>query len=246
VLDIGSHLGSREIRLAIPGQRQARYSAPSHCWGVQSFGECGPSDWEKEAARMMSVYQGAYLTLAATAAHDGDMGCIFPRNPALRLDLPVKARRTQRIQTRSGLVRYQASEMHSFIRSPLQRRAWVLQEFLLLNRIVHFADDQLSWQCRSSATFEDGTFSAAPQKQTSLQSRKKNELCSRRLSGLLEKQGMTHDDMQNIQWDIVEDYSSHFLPGEETSRLQLLASQSSSRRYYVMNLMRVYGEAIYT
>jgi hypothetical protein len=36
-------------------------------------------DQELEAIKMGSVYGNAYLVLAATAAADGDVGCIFPR-----------------------------------------------------------------------------------------------------------------------------------------------------------------------
>jgi hypothetical protein len=33
------------------------------------------ADWERESARMASVYQNAFLTIAATSSHDSKGGC---------------------------------------------------------------------------------------------------------------------------------------------------------------------------
>jgi len=39
----------------------------------------------------------------------------------------------------------------------LNRRGWVVQERLLSRRILHFAQDQMYWECRSVARAQDGT-----------------------------------------------------------------------------------------
>ena len=39
----------------------------------------------------------------------------------------------------------------------LQSRGWVLQERLLSQRTLHFASDQIYWQCKSEFSAEDGT-----------------------------------------------------------------------------------------
>ena len=44
--------------------------------------------------------------------------------------------------------------------SPLGERAWVLQETLLSQRLVHFAEDQLYWQCATIQDSEDGLVAA--------------------------------------------------------------------------------------
>ena len=41
--------------------------------------------------------------------------------------------------------------------APLNTRGWVLQERLLSRRILHFAADQVYWECRSHALAQDGT-----------------------------------------------------------------------------------------
>lgn len=42
-------------------------------------------------------------------------------------------------------------------RLPLQERAWFFQEWILPNRIVHFTDDMLYWECASEGKGEDAS-----------------------------------------------------------------------------------------
>ncbi|KAK5715869.1 hypothetical protein LTR15_009694 [Elasticomyces elasticus] len=42
-------------------------------------------------------------------------------------------------------------------KQPLQKRAWTLQERLLFRRIVHFATDQMYWECNECISGEDGS-----------------------------------------------------------------------------------------
>ncbi|KAE8328693.1 heterokaryon incompatibility protein-domain-containing protein [Aspergillus sergii] len=135
-------------------------------------------DWERESARMASVYMNAHITIAATASADANHGFLFPRLPARhfkvyphylhclsrevsvrrRLELP-KLWTTDRPK-RTAYVRPEAEELHSLGKSPLYRRGWTLQETTLSNRVVHFAEDQLFWACRERVRSEDGTYDA--------------------------------------------------------------------------------------
>jgi hypothetical protein len=42
-------------------------------------------------------------------------------------------------------------------RSPLNSRGWCLQERVLSRRIIHFAQDQMYWECQKHCAAEDGT-----------------------------------------------------------------------------------------
>ena len=104
-------------------------------------------DWRKEAITMQSVYKNALLTVAATGAVDGSVGCFQARDLTLNTAIEVPV-------TREG----QASErMVCFDRwlwadgiskAPLNTRAWVVQERLLSRRVLHFGAQQMFWECR--------------------------------------------------------------------------------------------------
>ncbi|PQE20233.1 heterokaryon incompatibility protein [Rutstroemia sp. NJR-2017a BBW] len=102
-----------------------------------------PLDWQAEAAQMATVYQNAYLTLSATAASDGSGGLNWPFEPSSQFNYDGGKRAYFRTETNTE---------NTVNDSPLGVRAWVLQETLLSRRLVHFAKDQLYWQC---ATIQD-------------------------------------------------------------------------------------------
>ncbi|KAK8070432.1 hypothetical protein PG997_010635 [Apiospora hydei] len=87
-------------------------------------------DWKAQAAEMCNIYQGSYITIAATSATQGDDGLFhtvpkFPVSPVESAD-------------RRDLV------LADF---PLLARGWVYQELLLSPRFVHFARDEAAWEC---------------------------------------------------------------------------------------------------
>lgn len=115
-------------------------------------------DWEKEASLMWEVYTNSFLNLAATASADSRGGLFRKRNP-----LSVKLCRVKATWTPPQPGEYCCIDDESWNRevfeSPLNRRAWVVQERLLAPRILHFAADQLYWECSeldASETFPHG------------------------------------------------------------------------------------------
>ena len=101
--------------------------------------------------------------VAATAAPNSDHGCFFDRN--------LHVRRFQIILPPSGL--WARSDRQVFgplisstyldsttmwesnmDASPLLARAWVAQERLLAPRILHFARDEMMWECNSLSACE--------------------------------------------------------------------------------------------
>lgn len=132
-------------------------------------------DWTTEASNMASVYQGAFLTLCASASGGANGGCILSKEkwpPKARdfagsLDLKVheyqfssSAGQTSSIYLRQkvshrDIVEQPSSDGHE----PLLSRAWALQERLLSYRMLHFTERELIWECQSGMFCECGGLS---------------------------------------------------------------------------------------
>ncbi|KAF4628845.1 hypothetical protein G7Y89_g9301 [Cudoniella acicularis] len=103
-------------------------------------------DWIYEASQMGRVYANAWCNIAATASRDGSGGCFRDRDPLLSQLIKMEA-------SWDGICRgtYYAFDTGSMDRNvseaPLNTRGWVVQERLLSPRIIHFANDQIYWEC---------------------------------------------------------------------------------------------------
>lgn len=111
-------------------------------------------DWEMAAAQMASIYEDAFLTISATESEGGSSMFstigepyagtqvtevkgepVFLRN---QLRHPCEIKRSKRV----------------FLEGPLLKRGWVFQERLLSNRVIHFMQDEMFWECRESTWCE--------------------------------------------------------------------------------------------
>lgn len=108
-------------------------------------------DWERESAKMASIYQNAYVTIAATASASCKDSLLSPRPSASIFKLEGKDGRTETLHARLHPLGSQ-----SLTDSPLFKRAWAFQEMILSPRVLHFAEDQLYWKCRNDVFSEDG------------------------------------------------------------------------------------------
>jgi hypothetical protein len=118
----------------------------SHC--IIQLGDNG-DDWEREAKLMENVYSSAYCVFAvtsATSAHEGFLGRgSEPESEPEREPVCVYAR------DHSDRRFYVSTNVEDFDQhveeGPLNKRAWVLQERYLARRTLHFAADQVYWEC---------------------------------------------------------------------------------------------------
>lgn len=98
-------------------------------------------DWEAEAGRMESVFSSAYCTIAATSAQSSEDGFLHRTKP----------RNYVCLQTPSGDKVYFAENIDDFHtdveEATLNTRGWVLQERALSRRSIHFASNQIYWEC---------------------------------------------------------------------------------------------------
>ena len=133
-------------------------------------------DWDTEAAKMGDIYQNSYLTIAATSSPSSEIPFLRPRPPGYKpktLQFSNPHRLSNAINNPSSLggtgdiislkIRQgpTISGMHLSellnprIHGALTTRGWALQERVLSNRIVHFTDEGIKWECRMSIRNED-------------------------------------------------------------------------------------------
>lgn len=118
------------------------------------------ADWKIEANLMAKVYGSAACTVAAIGS-DGDSGCFRRRNPLLRR--PGKLIESSGVPVYGYNLPYDAADypiledsegVPGLVNLPLLRRAWVVQERLISNRMLYYGHHGLMWECAMSAASE--------------------------------------------------------------------------------------------
>ena len=111
-------------------------------------------DKRQEIARMASIYQNAFVTIAATNASRCIDGFLSKRRrPSYETfvgDLPWSC-----LNGRLGKVSLHRQSSGTRREEPLDGRAWALQEFLLSPRVLYFSSQQLVWECQT-VRYTDG------------------------------------------------------------------------------------------
>lgn len=106
-------------------------------------------DWRAESAKMADIYKNSTITIAATNAERSSDGFLQGRQPEARCALRIHEENVP-VVLRPSIEWYSSPE----IVGPLTQRAWVLQERLLPERVLHFGGQQLMWQCRMKVLAE--------------------------------------------------------------------------------------------
>jgi hypothetical protein len=129
------------------------------------------ADWERESAKMASIYMNSYLTLAASRAKDDSDGFLGPRDARVHVELPVTIPRSatgadgsnDKADTETlylfNIPLNLAASGHQYVvhmEEPLTTRAWVVQERFLTPRTLHFGSSQISFECIEIFKTEDG------------------------------------------------------------------------------------------
>lgn len=106
------------------------------------------SDWERECALMSGVYNGALINIAASTAVDSHGGLFTARDPLAITPCTVSvSSQTLGWQFQPCVVWARNNEKRHIADAPLNKRGWVLQEWLLAPRTVHFTPRKLFWEC---------------------------------------------------------------------------------------------------
>ena len=110
-------------------------------------------DWEAEAANMGRIYQGSIFTLSALEARDSHCGFL----PERWCDIDTNEIELYEYSKDPMYIRPIPPILSQVLsRAPLFQRAWALQERLLSVRILHFAKEQMYWECHKGLIQEDG------------------------------------------------------------------------------------------
>ncbi|KAH9209201.1 hypothetical protein DL95DRAFT_274228, partial [Leptodontidium sp. 2 PMI_412] len=112
-------------------------------------------DWEIESGRMASYFKNAVLNIAATGYADGKCG--FLENDHRDMDhlLPCRFYANVEGEWPGGTIASLTPHAsRSLINSPLNKRAWVIQERILSPRILHFERSQMIFECPSTTRSE--------------------------------------------------------------------------------------------
>lgn len=121
-----------------------------------------PEDWQIQSARMASIYENSYITLAATSSDCGSSGCFQERSMAHKgRSLEVQIANGQVYQV---LIRQTIPHCHWTVpltssskqENPLLSRGWVFQERILSPRTLHFYREELVWECGQETVSECG------------------------------------------------------------------------------------------
>lgn len=118
------------------------------------------SDWEREAAKMSSIFRHAFLTITAAAAWDSHGGCgITPMEAASQFDFPDMAFANEPGEKlpKQLFIRHPhlPRPREQFVKSLIHQRGWILQEIVLSRRVAHFTSNQMIWQCHTVLESED-------------------------------------------------------------------------------------------
>lgn len=116
-------------------------------------------DWEIEAAKMCTVFQGSWLTLSALKASNCSQGlfskyCTKCASGTSCNAHGIKLHPLWEVYARPIISPTSLGIKYWDTTSPLLKRAWVYQERLLSPRILHFGDTELIWECSSETTCE--------------------------------------------------------------------------------------------
>lgn len=167
-------------------------------------------DWEEEASNMADIFQGSYLTIAATSSSDSYGGCIFNVCSGDKSEPDVNLFPNFTVGSiskgSSAIMRRTPANPQSIRSSPLYRRGWVLQETVLSPRTVLFDQDQMYWQCRTRITSEDGTMNC-----DSVTRVGGSDAGAPRAFGWTPHEFDSLERKREFWWTCVEDYSNRHL-----------------------------------
>ncbi|KAK1835749.1 heterokaryon incompatibility protein-domain-containing protein [Podospora conica] len=175
------------------------------------------ADWEEQAPLMWSIFSNATLTLAATRCGD----CRDTLLPQFQRTVHGRSTTGDPIALAAGIRETTLSAGHLNSSYPLLSRAWVFQERLISPRVVHFALDELFWECTSETACECSFLNDIPSGIKSAKYRAGKEPAAGKGGPL-----------QMIWYELVKEYTKLRLtyPSDRHAAIQGLAEEMRHRR----------------
>jgi hypothetical protein len=103
-------------------------------------------DWATESSTMDRIYQNGLCNLAATASKDSAGGLFYDRDPRT-VGPAVTISKWPDCPPSTYIVANTEMWVKGVSEAVLNTRGWVLQERFMAPRILHFASDQVYWEC---------------------------------------------------------------------------------------------------
>jgi hypothetical protein len=119
----------------------------------------------EELPRMSDIYSNSVLTIAASQSSDSE-GQLFSSDSSFRVGFRLSDAKGSfqnnllirkyfpHESTRSTRIDWATTGLYTTF--PLLKRAWVLQERILSTRILRFGENELHWECSTTASCECG------------------------------------------------------------------------------------------
>jgi hypothetical protein len=113
------------------------------------------ADWNVEGPRMWLIYQNAICNIAATCSNDPNDG-FLSRVGTDNIAPCSILQQTEDGGTQPVFMKSTGDELReSVVLSKLNRRGWVAQERLLSQRILHFTEERVFWECQAHDQNDD-------------------------------------------------------------------------------------------
>lgn len=109
-------------------------------------------DWQREGSKMSEIFSNAHLTIAATSSSHASSGCFRSsfEHQVIRYIYPDANGVESEIYVRNKIDHARWADGYL----PLHGRAWAFQERLLSQRVIHFAEHELIWECKTNVDCE--------------------------------------------------------------------------------------------
>ncbi|KAJ5992009.1 heterokaryon incompatibility protein-domain-containing protein [Penicillium sp. IBT 35674x] len=110
-------------------------------------------DWQREADKVSHIYRNSFCNISAILSSYEPTSTLFTGERSPRLLFPFSVKLFADGQ-QTYIVKKKSLWKDEIERSPLSTRGWVVQERFLAPRIIHFARNQVFWECLENARCE--------------------------------------------------------------------------------------------
>lgn len=117
------------------------------------------ANWERQSAKVTSIYSNAYLNVAASRAKDVAEGLFNPTSNRTYVEMDYSRNGihgralTFSLPLREELIKYDYIQLPH---EPLSKEAWGLQERVLSRRVLLYGTSQVFYECNEGYRGEDG------------------------------------------------------------------------------------------
>jgi hypothetical protein len=132
-----------------------------------------------QISKMHEFYSNAVLNLSATASKSGVNSMILNRHlsTVMPLTLRMGSDDADASETSNSLIFFNVSWGNQIEFQKINSRGWVFQERMLAHRVLHFAEDQVYWECHSLEACDTN-----PSGKAALQAKQSDQHMKRNLS----------------------------------------------------------------